>query len=178
MISVRRSADTTEPGRPLLGSVLEFMRLIWALDHALQKTSKRMQTQLGVTGPQRLVIRVVARCPSLSAGELAELLHVHPSTLTGILARLEAQGLLSRRVDRGDRRRVLLTLTRSGRRFDTDAEGTVEAAVRSALAELPDTKIRNAAEVLECISTALDPEPAAGARARATRARATRKAAR
>ena len=42
-----------------LGRVLEFMRVLWAVDHALQSTSKWMEVRLGVTGPQRLVIRIV-----------------------------------------------------------------------------------------------------------------------
>ena len=142
--------------RPQLGEVLEFMRLVWGLDHALQKTSKRMTRKLGVTGPQRLVIRVVARFPGLPAGQLADLLHIHPSTLTGILGRLEGQGLLSRRVDARDRRRILLGLTRKGRELDTDSEGTVEAAVRGALSALPESKVKDAAEVLAKITASLN----------------------
>ena len=42
-----------------LGRVLEFMRVLWAVDHALQSTSKWMEVRLGVTGPQRLVIRMI-----------------------------------------------------------------------------------------------------------------------
>jgi MarR family transcriptional regulator, organic hydroperoxide resistance regulator len=144
------------PGLPPLGAVLEFMRTIWALDHALQRTSKRMETELGVTGPQRLVIRVVGRFPGTSAGQLAEVLHLHPSTLTGILKRLELQGLLARRLDSKDRRRVLLGLTKRGRRLNVDSEGTFEAAVRVALSELPEQKVRNAAEVLVRIGASLE----------------------
>jgi len=144
---------------PPLGAVLEFMRTMWALDHALQRASKRMEARLGVTGPQRLVIRVVARFPTIPAGQLAEVLHVHPSTLTGILKRLERQGLLSRRVDPRDRRRVLLGLTRKGRRLDIESEGTVEAAVRVALSQLPERKTRNAEEVLDMIAMSLDGTP-------------------
>ena len=71
-----------------LGAVLDFMRRLWALDHALQSISKRMETTLGLTGPQRLVIRIVGHSPGISAGKLAELMHVHHSTLTGVLGRL------------------------------------------------------------------------------------------
>src|SRR5512146_1996532 len=70
---------------PVLGDVLEFMRLIWGISHGLQSTSKRMEAQLGITGPQRLVVRIVGRCPGVSARELAHTLHLHPSTLTGVL---------------------------------------------------------------------------------------------
>ena len=74
---------------PPLGEQLEFMRLLWAIDHGLQTRSKRMAAALGVTGPQRLVIRIVGRFPGVSAGQLARILHLDPSTLTGILRRLE-----------------------------------------------------------------------------------------
>ena len=157
MIAAKQLDQSDRSNRPPLGDVLEFMRLMWAIDHALQKKSKRMKVQLGVTGPQRLVIRVVARFPGIPAGQLAELLHVHPSTLTGIVKRLERQGLLTRRVDARDRRRVLLGLTREGRQLDIDCEGTVEAAVRAALSAFPEPKVRNAAEVLERIGLSLDP---------------------
>ena len=49
---------------PKMGPVLEFMRVVWALDHALQKTSKRMETMLGITAPQRLVVRILGRFPA------------------------------------------------------------------------------------------------------------------
>ena len=71
------------------------MQRLWELVHALAVRSKRMGRTLGVTGPQRLVIRVVARFPGMHAGQLAGLMHVHPSTLTGIMKRLERQGLLA-----------------------------------------------------------------------------------
>jgi len=92
-----------------LGPVLQFMRLLWGVDHALQRASKHMARSLGVTGPQRLVIRIIGRSPGISAGLLARILHVHPSTLTGVIERLERHALLRRRHDPTDGRRVPLT---------------------------------------------------------------------
>ena len=114
---------------PALGETLDFMRLIWEVDHALQRASKRMESTLGVTGPQRLVIRIVGRFPGLPAGHLATLLRVHPSTLTGILKRLERKGLMRKRADPRDGRRLLLSLTEEGRAFNLTNEGTVEGGV-------------------------------------------------
>ena len=65
------------------------MRALWAVDHALRSASKRMKNRVGLTGPQRLAVRIVGRFPNATAGEITKVLHVHPSTLTGILARLE-----------------------------------------------------------------------------------------
>src|SRR5258708_10274784 len=89
---------------PPLGAVVDFMRLLWAVDHSLQSASKRMESIFGITGPQRLVVRIVGRFPGIAAGRVAEILHVHPSTLTGILRRLEARGVLQRRIDPRDGR--------------------------------------------------------------------------
>ena len=109
------------------------MQLLWALVHHLQKRSKRMNAELGVTGPQRLVLRVVGLVPGASAGTLAQILHVHPSTLTGVLHRLAAQGLLRRVSDKADRRRAVLHLTSRGQRVNRSGKGTVESAVAAAL---------------------------------------------
>lgn len=138
-----------------LGEVLEFMRLLWAVDHALQSTSKRMEVSIGVTGPQRLVIRIVGRFPQISAGELAEVLHIHPSTLTGVLKRLEARGIIDRKVDSGDARRALFSLTAKGKEVDSARNGTVEATVRKALAKIPDRKVAAARDVLEELANTL-----------------------
>src|SRR2546430_781906 len=122
---------------PPLGAVLDFMRLLWAVDHALQSASKRMEATHGVTGPQRLVVRIVGRFPGIAAGRVAEILHVHPSTLTGILKRLEQRGILQRRSDPRDARRALFGLTPKGKKLDTLKTGMIEQAVRRALARDP-----------------------------------------
>ena len=82
-----------------LDPVLDFLRVLWTLEHGLQSASKRMEASLGVTGPQRLVLKVLTRFPGASAGELSEILHLHPSTVTGIVQRLVTKGLLARSVD-------------------------------------------------------------------------------
>jgi DNA-binding MarR family transcriptional regulator len=114
--------------------VLRFLELLWAVAHGLERTSKRMNRELGITGPQRLVLRVVGLFPGMSAGELAGVLHVHASTLTGVLRRLDTQGLLRRVAHPDDRRRAVLHLTPRGARANRNRVGTVESAVAEALA--------------------------------------------
>src|SRR5882757_5353047 len=103
-------------GRPqLTGETLRFMQRLWDLVHALDVRSKRMAKTLGVTGPQRLVIRVLGRSPEMTASDIAETLGMHPSTLTGILSRLEGHGMIERKVDEADRRRARFRLTPRGK---------------------------------------------------------------
>ena len=144
--------------RPL-PEVLEFMQVLWRIVHGLEQRSKKMAALSGVTSPQRLVIRMVGLYPGISATDLATLLHVHPSTVTGVLRRLERQGLLARRVHPDDGRRAVLTLTADGRRVDRLRKGTAEAAVGDALLRLSRRNrncTRRALDVIaECVERAL-----------------------
>jgi DNA-binding MarR family transcriptional regulator len=147
------------------------MRLLWAVDHTLQKTSKRMETMLGVTGPQRLVIRIVGRFPRIPAGQIADLLHLHPSTLSGILKRLSRQGLMHQRADPGDGRRKLLVLTAKGQRLNVESEGTVESGIRRAIGGMEPAKLAATREVLQSIAAALAPGTTHGSSARRSKVR-------
>jgi len=145
-------------GADQLGPVLEFMKQLWALDHGLQSASKRMESRFGITGPQRLVVRIVGRFPGISAGALADVLRVHPSTLTGVLRRLEMRGMVLRRTDPKDARRALFGLTPRGRKMDTLRTGTVEQAVRRVLQRLPED-IPAAERILAALSVELAESP-------------------
>lgn len=136
--------------------VLALLGGLWAVDHGLQAVSKRMRANLGITGPQRIVLRFLGRQDGISAGELARLVHDHPSTLTGVLRRLEDQGLLTRETDPKDRRRVRLRLTDAGRELDAVREGTAEAAVRVAIGRLARSQVVACHEVLRVIAEELE----------------------
>ncbi|XXX82187.1 MarR family transcriptional regulator [Sorangium sp. So ce134] len=157
-----RSSQAVPPAEKSsrLGEVLDFMKLLWAVDHGLQSTSKRMEAKMGVTGPQRLVIRIVGRYPGISAGQLAEIMQLHPSTLTGVLKRLQERGIIERRPDPKDGRRALLGLTARGRELDGLRTGTVEAAVRQAIKAVPRRKLEAAQDVLAAVAEALQPQQA------------------
>jgi DNA-binding MarR family transcriptional regulator len=161
--------------QPELPDVLQFMQLLWGVVHGLERTSKRMAHEVGITGPQRLVLRVVGLFPGLSAGHLAAILHVHPSTLTGVLHRLTSQRLLHRVEDKADRRRAVLRLTSRGARINVKTEGTVEEAVARALAGVSDRDRAAACRVLQRLTQRLAPAERDHAPAAATVRRRSRK---
>lgn len=135
-----------------LEPVFDFIRTLWLLNHRLETTSKHMMRTIGLTGPQRMLLRVVGSNPGIAAGALAETLHVHPGTLSSALRRLEARRLLVRTPDARDRRRILIDLTPAGRKLDKPMHDTVESAVRAALAELPARQVSLARQVLAVVS--------------------------
>jgi MarR family transcriptional regulator, organic hydroperoxide resistance regulator len=137
------------------GQALEFMRAMWALDHALHRASKRMAATLGVTAPQRLVVRVLGEESADTPGALARMLHLHPSTLTGVLQRLERRGLIERSVENADRRRSRLTLTRRGEQINTRNTGTVESAIEATLQRVSAADADAAVRVLLAVAATL-----------------------
>ena len=149
---------TREHTSAALPDVLAFMQLLWAVSHGLERRSKRMTSDLGVTGPQRLVLRVVGLSPGLSAGDLAATLHVHPSTVTGVLQRLVQQKLLDRVDDPRDRRRAVLRLTKPGARTNATRTGTVESAIAEALNGVSAHDRAAARRVFERLADHLDPD--------------------
>jgi MarR family transcriptional regulator, organic hydroperoxide resistance regulator len=122
----KTSPSATEEG---LGATLDFMRTVWALNHALEVTSKLMEAELGVTAQQRMTVRIVGKFPGITAGRVAELLKVHRATVSVAINRLEQRQILKRGRDGSDKRRVTLTLTKKGKALDVAASGTVESAV-------------------------------------------------
>jgi DNA-binding MarR family transcriptional regulator len=102
-----------------------------------------------------VTLRVLGRFPGLSAGELARILLVHPSTLTGVLQRLEARRLVKRTSDPADGRRAHLALTARARRLDVATPGTVESVVGHVIRRFPRDEIHVAARVLAALAQEL-----------------------
>ncbi len=147
---------TMQPRVRTLDPILDFMRLLWSIEHGLQRMSKKMESELGLTGPQRLVLRVVGRFPGLSAGELAHIVRLHPSTITGILQRLVSRGWLERKRDPADSRRAQLRLKPHAVSYTKTTRGTVEREVRIALNAMGAAKVAAAREVLAVLADRLN----------------------
>src|SRR5882724_2601946 len=143
-----RSAPSARPARATLSPELEFMRLLWAVEHGLQKTSKHMARHIGLTGPQRLALRLIGRFPAIAPGELARLLRLHPSTITGVLVRLERRGLIAREAHALDGRRAHLYVTAAGRTMNRPIPDTVEDAVKKLIKRVGRRRLAVTASVL------------------------------
>jgi MarR family transcriptional regulator, organic hydroperoxide resistance regulator len=77
---------------------------------------------LGLTHPQYLVMLALWQYGSLSVKELSGLLQLDPGTLSPLLKRLEAAGLLRRERDARDQRNLALSLTDKGQALRAEAE--------------------------------------------------------
>jgi MarR family transcriptional regulator, organic hydroperoxide resistance regulator len=150
----RRHVSLVEPH----DYILEFIRTMWAVDHELQRVSKRMVGRIGLTAPQRLAVRFIGRHPDVTLGRLANLLHLHAGTVTGVVRRLEELGLIVQTRSVDDTRRRHLTLTAKGRQINRRQKGTVEAAVRRTAAATTSAEFATAAAVLDRLALNLAAE--------------------
>ena len=106
---------------------------LYSASLAMTKLYKPLLAPLGLTYPQYLVMLVLWQDNGLMVSQLGERLLLDSGTLTPLLKRLEAAGLLQRLRDTADERRVLVQLTAAGRVLRTQA-GRVPAAVALATA--------------------------------------------
>jgi DNA-binding MarR family transcriptional regulator len=77
---------------------------------------------LGLTHPQYLVMLALWERDPRSLRDLATTLALDPGTLSPLVKRLEAAGLVQRARDRADERLLAVTLTAAGRRLRRQAE--------------------------------------------------------
>ncbi len=92
--------------------------------------------QVGLSSPQYRVLILLAR-GSAAASALAADLVVRPPSVTALVDGLVARGLVDRRSDAGDRRRVSQVLTEEGRRVLAQADAAVSARLEEVADFLP-----------------------------------------
>ncbi|HET7062943.1 MAG TPA: MarR family transcriptional regulator [Rudaea sp.] len=100
----------------------------------LNKVYRPLLKDFGLTYPQYLVMLVLWEKDGQIVSEIGERLYLDSATLTPLLKRLEAQGLLSRRRAASDERQVVISLTAAGRDLKARARNVplcVAAAVES-----------------------------------------------
>ena len=100
---------------------------LYAASLAMTKAYKPLLAPLGLTYPQYLVMLVLWERDGITVSQLGGRLALDSGTLTPLLKRLAALGLLQRLRDASDERRVLLRLTAPGRALKAQALAVPQA---------------------------------------------------
>jgi DNA-binding MarR family transcriptional regulator len=109
---------------------------------------------LNLTPPQFFILRAIrVRGANLNMSALADDTLQHCATVTGIVARLEKMGLVTRHRDARDRRQVLVELTPLGSDLLNKIRGTREQRLRETLQRL---SVRDANELLRLLRAYLE----------------------
>jgi DNA-binding MarR family transcriptional regulator len=133
---------------------------VYSTAHAFNRIYKPLLDQLGLTYPQYLVMLVLWERSPQSVGSLGAKLHLDSGTLTPLLKRMEAAGLVTRQRDPDDERRVIIALTDPGRALRAQASMVPETLARElALSESDLTALRDAVQnVVAALSRETPPE--------------------
>jgi len=99
---------------------------LYSANLAMNKVYRRLLSELGLTYPQYLVMLVLWEGDGLTVSELGERLFLDSATLTPLLKRLQAAGLVSRERGVEDERQVLVRLTAEGRALRSKARAVPE----------------------------------------------------
>ena len=111
---------------------------LYSASLAMTKLYKPLLETIGLTYPQYLVMLVLWENDGQGVSDIGERLTLDSGTLTPLLKRLEASGLVARLRDASDERRVRVTLTAQGRALRAEAEKIPACVLQSTQCTLPE----------------------------------------
>jgi DNA-binding MarR family transcriptional regulator len=85
--------------------------------------------KLGITYPQYLVLMVLWETDSIAVSEITRRLILNTNTITPVLKRMEAQGIITRQRSEEDERKVIVTLTPKGKELQIESASIPEKLV-------------------------------------------------
>jgi DNA-binding MarR family transcriptional regulator len=113
-----------------------------------RRLTKGMASQFGLTGPQLTVIKLLETFEDLSLSSLSERIRAQNSTVTGIIDRMEREGLVRRERSTSDRRVVHIKLSDKGRALASDIQVEPMELFRGALLALNREDLRDLLRIL------------------------------
>ena len=154
-----RGWDGAADGMALVTSVMRVHQIMLA-------RVERALTPFGLTFARYEVLMLLTftRSGQMPLGKIGQRLQVHPASVTNVIDRLEADGLVRRRPHPTDQRTTLAAITAKGRRLATNATDVLNAEVFADVGPSPDqlvdlfdalTDLRHAAGDFELESEAV-----------------------
>ena len=135
--------------KPEVDSILEAIVYLYTES---RRVTKEVARSAELTGPQLTVLKVLEGVGDLSLSELSERIRAQNSTVTGIIDRMEREGLVVRARSTEDRRVVNIQLTEKGARIAREIAVEPMEIFRSALESLSAGEMRDLLRILTKIA--------------------------
>lgn len=108
---------------------------------------------------QQINVLYLVRTDNASMADMARMLGVAPTVITGLVDRLEARGLIRREAHPSDRRRIQLVLTERGQEISVQIEDAIATRIEYQVQQLDDAarlNLRGGLEAFERLTTDLE----------------------
>lgn len=128
-----------------IADILDNLRRVFRVVH---RYSKRAEKVGGLTGPQVWAMKVIAEYAPIRVTDLSRRMYLHPSTVVGILDRLEQQAQVARTRSEKDHRVVTVALTAKGRETVSKVPRIAQGLLLSGLKGLSDSELSTVSEGL------------------------------
>ncbi|AUX30195.1 MULTISPECIES: MarR family winged helix-turn-helix transcriptional regulator [Sorangium] len=139
------TATLPPPERPEIDAIVEMIIYLYTESRRL---TKGMASGFGLTGPQLTILKLLESFQDLSLSTLSERIRAQNSTVTGIVDRMEREGLVRRERSKADRRVVHIRLSEKGARLASEIQVEPMEIFRSALLGLSSTDLRDLLRIL------------------------------
>ena len=113
-----------------------------------RRLTKGLASQFGLTGPQLTVIKLLETFENLSLSSLSERIRAQNSTVTGIIDRMEREGLVRRERSTTDRRVVHIRLSEKGQKLAKQIQVEPMEIFRGALQSLTHADLRDLLRIM------------------------------
>ncbi|GAB4239604.1 MAG: MarR family transcriptional regulator [Deltaproteobacteria bacterium] len=131
-----------------VADILDNLRRVFKVVHRYSKRAERVG---GLTGPQLWAMKVLAESAPIRVTDLARRMYLHPSTVVGILDRLEQQDQVTRTRSEKDHRVVAVDLTAKGRETVAKVPQIAQGLLLKGLKELSGKDLRTVSEGLRML---------------------------
>lgn len=138
-----------EPSQtPAQGDVDAILKTLIFLYTENRRVIKALAARNSLTGPQLTVVKMLEQMGDLSLSELSDAIRAQNSTVTGIVDRMEREGLVERVRSVDDRRVVRIHLTEKGRKLAREIPVEPVSIFRSALEGLSPQETRDTLKIV------------------------------
>lgn len=135
---------------------LRILRALRKITRSIALHSRQLAAGSNITAPQLICLRTVIEKGPLTATAISREMHISPSTVVGILDRLEDKGLIIRERGREDRRIVFITATAAGQTLASETPSPLQKQLSDALKKLPELEQATITLSLERIVKLID----------------------
>lgn len=118
------------------------LNAIRRLVRTLRTSADEVERDTGLTSAQTFVLQLVSQSPAESMNELAEWTMTDQSSVSAVVSRLEAKGLVLRTHPAKDARRTRVTITPAGQALLEGRQLTVQARLIRALGFMPNDQLK------------------------------------